>query len=226
MGTTESKTLHIVSGLDGQHLQTITVAEDTKIRDILIQFHQEGKGLVTLLRGVQRLQPNMTVSEAGLEDGEELSLLWSKNYYETARLGEHDVQSDSMDQYKDLLGGIYVQIPDTVDCIEHDAFRRCKRLTEVVIPDSITSIGDYAFCGCHGLTQVVIPNSVTSIGELAFGGCHRLTQVVIPNSVTRIGDHAFAGCHSLTEVVMSKSLKPTGQDVFLGCTSLEIVELV
>ena len=30
-----SKQLHIISGLDGQRIQTISAAEDTKIRDIL-----------------------------------------------------------------------------------------------------------------------------------------------------------------------------------------------
>ena len=47
-----NKDLHIISGLDGQHLRTISVAEDTEIRDILMQLHQDGKGLVTLLHGV------------------------------------------------------------------------------------------------------------------------------------------------------------------------------
>ena len=107
MGTTASKSLHIVSGLDGQHLQTITVPANAKIHDILIQFHQEGKGLVTLLRGKQRLHPDTTVRAAGLKDGEELSLLWSKTYYETATLG--DIEDGStvnvMDQYKDCERG-------------------------------------------------------------------------------------------------------------------------
>ena len=43
-----SKTVHIVSGLDGQHLRTISVAKDTKIRDILMQLHQDGKGILDL----------------------------------------------------------------------------------------------------------------------------------------------------------------------------------
>ena len=201
-----SKNLDIISGLDGQHLQTVPVSEDMKIRDILMQFHQEGKGLVTLLRGVQCLQPDATVSAAGLEDGEELSLLWSKKYYETARLGEHKVQSNLMDQYKDFMGGIYVQIPDTVDRIEHGAFRGCTSLTEVVIPDTIVSIGNHAFLGCRSLTQVVIPDSVTSIGYYAFGGCSSLTQVVIPDSVTGIRGSTFHGCSNLAEVLRTKGV--------------------
>ena len=143
------KHLRIISVLDGQHLQTISVAENTQIRDILMQCHQNGKGLVTLLtllRGVQLLHPDATVSEAGLQDGEELSLLWSKkNYYETERLGEHDIQSNLLDQYKDPVGSIYVQIPETVDRIGDYAFRGCRSLSEVVIPDSVTRIGREAF---------------------------------------------------------------------------------
>ena len=53
---------------------------------------------MTLFRGVQLLHPDATISEAGLEDGEELSLLWSKKYYETARLRGFDMQSDRLDQ--------------------------------------------------------------------------------------------------------------------------------
>ena len=150
-----------------------------------MKFHQDGTGLVTLLRGVQRLQHDATVREAGLEDGEELSMLWSKKYYEAATLGQDDMQSPVMDQYKDLVGRIYVQIPDTVDCIEDAAFHHCSSLTQVLIPDSITSIGSGAFRDCSH-----------SIGDSAFLNCSSLTQVVIPHSVTSIGDAAFCGCSS------------------------------
>ena len=215
-----SKSLHIISGLDGQRLQTITVTDDTKIRDVMMRFHQDGKGFVTLLRGVQPLLPDATVCEAGLEDGEELSLLWSKKYYETATLEERDMRSAAMHQYKDLAGDIYVQIPETVDCIEFWAFRHCRSLREVVIPESVTSIGSAAFLGCTSLTQVVIPNSVTSIGANAFDDCSSLTQVVMPDSVTSIGDHAFLRCSSLTQVVIPDSVTSIGPGAFDGCSSL------
>ena len=108
-----SKNLHIISGLDGTHLRTIPVFDSTRIQDIQRRCHEKGKGLVTLLRGVQGLEPRTTVGEAGLEDGEELSLLWSKKYYETARLDGTELREQSviLDQYIDLLGDIYVQIP-------------------------------------------------------------------------------------------------------------------
>lgn len=36
-------------------------------------------------------------------------------------------------------------IPDTVTCIENDAFEGCVGLTSVEIPDSVTYIGEDAF---------------------------------------------------------------------------------
>ena len=44
--TMASKKLHIISGQEGRLLQMIPVAEDTKIREILMQFHQDGKGFL------------------------------------------------------------------------------------------------------------------------------------------------------------------------------------
>ena len=38
-----STKLHIISGLDGQHLQTISVAEDTEIHDILEKEKEKEK---------------------------------------------------------------------------------------------------------------------------------------------------------------------------------------
>ena len=152
--------------------------------NILMQFHKDGKGLVTLLRGVQQLHSDATVSEAGLEDGEELSLLWVKKYYETTRLQEYDILSAVMDPYKDLMEGFYVQIPDTVACIEAGAFRGCRSLVEVVIPNSVTSIETSAFDGCSSLTEVVIPDSVTRFGSDAFQGCSSLSQMHRARSIS------------------------------------------
>ena len=216
-----SKHLRIIGGLDGQRLRTIPVAEDTKIHDILVRMHKKGKGLATLFRGVQRLQPETTVGEAGLEDGEELSLLWSKKYYETAWLREGHWQSAGMDQYKDLVGGIYVQIPEMVNHIEPKAFFNCGKLTEVVIPDSVTNIGEHAFDGCSGLTEVAISKSLISIGKFVFDDCSSLTKVVIPNSVTSIGSAAFRDCSSLTQVVIPDSVTSIG-----NYTSLQQLEVV
>ena len=234
------KDLQVISGLDGKHLRTISVADNTSIEDILEDFHEEGKGLVTLLRGEQRLKPGMTVSEAGLEDGEEVYLIRSKTYHRAASLPRLPSRRESLDEYRDIKGGLYVQIPDDVDKIKDKAFDRsrdivevlmhdrvtligaeafggCIGLVRVVMSESITSIGSSAFAGCRNLTDMVIPESVTSIGEAAFFNCASMTHVTIPDSVTRIGRCAFGACDSLREVVIHKPAKAFGEDAFDWC---------
>ena len=57
----EKKHLKIF-GLDGTHLQTIAVSDDTKMKEISSRFYEEGKGSVTLLRGEKGLQAKITVT--------------------------------------------------------------------------------------------------------------------------------------------------------------------
>ena len=111
-----SKLLDLFIDLEGTQLRTVTVANDTKIHDILVELHEDGKGLVTLLRGVQRLQPEMTVGEAGLKHRDKLTLLWSKKYYEQATL--RGMNWGKRSEFRDLAGSVYVKIPDNVDRIE------------------------------------------------------------------------------------------------------------
>ena len=81
-------------------------------------------------------------------------------------------------------------IPDSVTCIEDNAFSACRSLTDIVIPDGVTSIGYSAFEGCSSLSSVVIPDGITSIGEYAFRGCsfpYDFKQELI----SRFGDKIF-----------------------------------
>ena len=214
-----SKDLEIF-GLDGSHLQRISVTDETTIKEILMQFHEEGKGRVTLIRGEENLQVDSTVRDVGLEDGEELYLVWSKKYLycETGRLATWQLLS--LDEYKDHTGGIYVQVPEEIEKIETCAFEENANLVEILIHDRVKSIGANAFRGCKRLKQMVIPDSVTSIGNQAFQDCSSLTQVVIPQSVDSIGNHLFHGCSSLSEVVIPDSVKTIPAAVFRGCKSL------
>ena len=141
-----------------------------------------------LIRGVTRLEPKMTVSEAGLEEGDAISLVWFDPFVEMAKW--------TRVQYQDL----YVRIPPHITHIDNFAFADCTALVKLVIPESVITIGQKAFDGCSSLTQITIPNSVTSIEAGAFARCSSLKQVEIPDSVTNIGDRAFVNCSSLTYV--------------------------
>ena len=61
--------------------------------------------------------------------------------------------------------GASVEIPDTVEVIDKEAFLRCKNLTNVTVPDGIIQIKEYAFAGCDNLMDIEIPDTVIEIGE-------------------------------------------------------------
>ena len=70
----------------------VSVVAMTTAREILQQCHQDGipDHRATLIQGVTVLEPDMTVSEAGLEDGDDISLLWSDPFVEMERwTGRH-----------------------------------------------------------------------------------------------------------------------------------------
>jgi hypothetical protein len=92
-------------------------------------------------------------------------------------------------------------IPNSVICIDNEAFSWCDFLKEITIPDSVTSIGARAFYSCELLKEITIPNSVTSIGNKAFKYCESLTSITIPDSVENIGHYVFLFCYSLKEVI-------------------------
>ena len=144
--------------------------DSTTVREILQQYHADDceDRQATLLRGVTVLEADLTVSEAGLEDGDEISLVWSDPFVEMERWTGEETHQD-----------LYVRIPLGTTSINDGAFRSCKALVKIVIPSSVTSIGVAAFYGCSSLREVKIPDSVTSIGLQAFShlGCSKL----IPN---------------------------------------------
>ena len=97
----------------------VSVVDTTKIREVLQQCHVDDvKDRHTkVLRGVTLLKPDMTVSEAGLEDGDEISILRSDPFVEMASW-----TGEAVDQ------PLYVRIPDQTTCIyafsELRSFRR------------------------------------------------------------------------------------------------------
>ena len=204
------KTLWVTSPNGDQW--TVSVVDTTTVREIMQQSDEDGvvrDREATLIHGVTVLEPDMTVSEAGLEDGAEISLLWSDPFVEMASWTGEEIGED-----------LYVQIPPETTSIEDRAFSGCKVLVKVMIPNSVVSIGSHAFARCTSLTHVEIPDSVTSIRGGAFAECTSLRQVEIPNSVTSIGPEAFMGCISLTRVEFPNSVTHVAYWAFRGCSSL------
>ena len=139
-----------------------------------------------------------------------------------------------------------VDIPNSVQTIEWDAFYECNQLSKVTMEDGVQTIGQGVFHGCTALTSVDIPKTVTSIGPWAFEESG-LTDVTIPGSVQTIGGSAFLNCTQLasvtieegvqtiggyafqltglTDVTVPGSVETIGQDAFADCAQLDSVTI-
>ncbi len=107
-----------------------------------------------------------------------------------------------------------IVIPDGVERIGWDAFKRCDQLTKVSFPDTLQTIGNDAFLYCTRLTDVSFPAGLKEIGSWAFRGCTGLTQVVLPETLETIGSSAFADCPALTSVTIPASVTSIGDEAF------------
>lgn len=118
-----------------------------------------------------------------ISDGEDYVSPFTRNYY-YADDGEY--------WYSYNKKTTTIILPDSINELGTAAFRRCKKLKEVVnFPKGITKISNRLFSGCSSLESIVLPEGITSIGELAFIGCSSLKEISIPSSVRTIDALAF-----------------------------------
>ncbi len=111
-------------------------------------------------------------------------------------------------------------IPESVTCVDYDAFAGNSFLTSVTIPDGVIRIHDEAFDGCASLVSADIPEGVEEIENDLFSGCTCLTSVTIPDSAKYIAIEAFKDCVSLANVEIPEGVESIGPFAFQGCTSL------
>lgn len=123
-----------------------------------------------------------------ISDGEDYVSPFTRNYY--VYYGPYGGDREYRCGYNEKTTTII--LPDSINELGTAAFRRCKKLKEVVnFPKGITKISNRLFSGCSSLESIVLPEGITSIGEMAFIGCSSLKEISIPSSVRTIGFLAF-----------------------------------
>ena len=86
-------------------------------------------------------------------------------------------------------------VPNSVICIEDDAFSDCSSLTSVTILDSVTVIRYGAFFGCSSLESITIPDGVSTIDNSTFCNCTNLESITIENPKCEIFDALLTICN-------------------------------
>ena len=130
-----------------------------------------------------------------------------------------------------------VSIPTSVESISEKAFYYCTALSEINIPDTVDYIDIDAFTGTPWLTmqeefvivgdqilltyhgeseQVVLPENIRLIAPGAFANSI-IKEVVLPASVTKIGREAFSACLNLEKVNFPESIQVIETKAFIMC---------
>ncbi|MFZ4457133.1 MAG: leucine-rich repeat domain-containing protein [Bacteroidales bacterium] len=78
-----------------------------------------------------------------------------------------------------------------------DAFRGCKKITEILLPENLECISSQAFHKCYNIKKIEIPKTVKSIGYLAFNMCRNLEHIKFHENLKHIGFMCFLGCKKL-----------------------------
>lgn len=102
----------------------------------------------------------------------------------------------------------------------YSAFSSCGNLEKVTIGEGVEEISDNAFRECKKLSQVQINGTgIKRIGKNAFSGCENLKEITLPESVKNIGGYAFFS--SGLEKIQIKGMVETEESAFTNCKNLK-----
>ena len=126
----------------------------------------------------------------------------------------------------------------TVSSVLRAGFRGCT-FTSIELPQTIEEINEEAFAYCMNMTSFTIPHKVTKIAPSTFMDCKALevfyytalknsndpdSEIIKSlgnNKITEIGDHAFDNCISLKGLYFPSTLVKVGQSAFQRCEKIQ-----
>lgn len=115
--------------------------------------------------------------------------------------------------FGDKLGFNTIQIPNTVKCLKHCAFRKCEQLLNISLPVDLEYMEPNSFAYCKNLKKIVVPEKIKEIPCGCFKSCRNLTHVTLNNGLERICAEAFINT-SITSVIFPESIKKIEEKAF------------
>lgn len=117
-----------------------------------------------------------------------------------------------------------LQLDSGIKVIEHFAFAYNDVLEQVTVPEGVESIDADAFKKCRNLRSVRLPASLRYIGEEAFADT-AIEEIQLPSGLEEIGAHAFMGCTCLKAFHVPTSVRKLGRRVLFNGSSHTAVSL-
>lgn len=111
---------------------------------------------------------------------------------------------------------VEVIFPDTLCCIEDEAFMYSTRINRIDLPNSVTSIGKRSFYGCSNLSRINSLGTVRTIKEETFMGCN-ITMLILPETLVQIENNAFNSNNNLQNITLTDSVREIGNSAFAYC---------
>ena len=115
-------------------------------------------------------------------------------------------------------------IPDGVKIVSKRAFNICS-ITNVDIPDSVEEIENEAFRGCEELISVKLSSSMKIIKKEVFSCCENLKSIYINDNIERIEKDAFTYCVNLNDIYIGKNVHKFICNPFRGCSKLKSIQV-
>ena len=224
----------------GNHLKTITVANDNKDFKSTdgVLFSKDGKKLISypLVKGATYTVPDgvTTIGANAFNEHYTLSSVTipktvktieqsafqyaGKNLSEGASLTINILPQSELKTIKPSVfqesGVNTINLPSGLETIGNSAFRQCYRLAKIALPSTLTSLGANAFNQCMNLITVVWtgPYINLTIGGSAFYNCRLQSSITLPEGVTTIGNNAFNRSNEFTGSSLENIYLPASAD--------------
>lgn len=130
-----------------------------------------------------------------------------------------------------------VDIPNSVETLESEAFRKCSALTTVNLSKNVKSISSQTFKYCEKLTAINVDKENTKYSSVdGYLLSHDKKELILfphgkanknftllPPSITKIGDYAFYECVDLENVVIPNKVEKIGERAFSLCKKLNTI---
>ena len=177
------------------NLQTVTISENSRLREIGDRAFCEDEQLDTLLipDGVQKIGEYAFYNCKAITNvqlGERLKYIGS-----AAFSGCKNLTYIAIDPYNEYFCSVNGILYDK-DCT-HIVSAPGGYKGVLKIPEGITEISRYAFSYCEKITEIEFSSSVKYIGDGAFENCNGLKSILIPETIEDVGTQIFAGCTEL-----------------------------